>query len=194
MSITQRIVGQNFLTKVSLPIGALVAALMVGSCSEPVEAKREYKVPASLCGKKVPPEVLAPLLPPGKRVSSSSTGEGDPLEYCRLKVDGEQVLSLSVEWRGEGTGLREAANTVVGLRERDEVGLGGEGEEVTEEPPYLYSRIGAVAKVSCKNPRMTDMNLFVSARVDTEETPKAAEMKNLIASYERAVGESDECT
>ncbi|GAA2386757.1 hypothetical protein GCM10010420_07010 [Streptomyces glaucosporus] len=173
--------------------GALTVVFIPSACSEPAAEERGYEVPNSLCGDRVPPEVLDPLLPPGTSLSFDSTGEDSPLGYCRLKVDGEQVLSVGIEWHGEGTELREAANIVVGLRGRDRVGLGGEGEKVIEESPYMYSRTGAIAEVRCKDPRMPGMKLFVSARIDTERTPKASEMKHLIASYSRAVGNSNEC-
>jgi hypothetical protein len=169
----------------------VVLGLCVSACSSPPD--REYETPESLCGVTVPTDRLEPFLPGGKEVSvHPGAAEIDGIERCRLHVDGDEVLSFTTEWWEKGTGLREAATSAAGLSGHDSIGLGGD-EKVREEPPYMYSKTGALAEVSCAKPRKADQELFASARVSAAGEPDEAAMKELIAAYAEAVGKSDEC-
>ncbi|MFH0245259.1 hypothetical protein ACGRHY_23225 [Streptomyces sp. HK10] len=141
----------------------------------------------------VPTDRLEPFLPGGEEISvRPGVAEIDGIERCRLHVDGKEVLSFTTEWWEEGTGLREAATSAAGLSGHDSIGLGGD-EKVREELPYMYSKTGALAVVSCAKPRKADQELFASARVSAVGKPDEAAMKKLIAAYAETVGKSDEC-
>ncbi|WP_157839929.1 hypothetical protein [Streptomyces megasporus] len=170
---------------------AAVLGLCVSACSTPPE--KEYATPDALCGTSVPADRLEPFLPAGKEVSTRPGAGGvDGIERCRLHVDGREVLSVTTEWWEKGTGVREAAASMAGLSGRDAIGLNGD-EKVTEEPPHLYSRTGAITEVVCVKPRKPDQELFASVRISGGRTPGATEVKEFIAAYAEAVGKSDEC-
>ena len=163
-------------------VGALLLGFGMAACSA---EKKNYTIPDTLCGTAVPPDLLAPLLPPGDEISVSPTKGAEGLDRCLVHVDGKQALALNIEWREKGSSLVNFASVFPGVDPSD---------KESEDGRYLYSDTGAVGRVTCPKPRKTGDDLFVAVRTSEVGKPDEAAMKKLIAAYAEAVGTSDECT
>ncbi|WP_405803166.1 hypothetical protein [Streptomyces sp. NBC_01187] len=87
----------------------LVDAVMVGLCLGTLTAcnsqpEREYLLPRTLCGLKVPDSLYAPLFRPGSKVDvEQDHAWGGRSEYgsqgCTYFVDGDFAVRISGDWR-----------------------------------------------------------------------------------------------
>ncbi|MTE18153.1 hypothetical protein F0L17_03205 [Streptomyces sp. TRM43335] len=164
-------------------LGILATTLGLSACAEKEE--RGYEIPSSLCGTAIQAETLKPLMPPGKEMNTETSSLVEGVKRCRVFVDGDQVLSASIDWREEGQSLTDAASLVPGV---------DPGDKETDDGHYLYSAFGAIGEVACPNPRKPDRKLFVTALSREDEAPGEAAMKEFIAAYAETVAKSDECT
>ncbi|MEV0262771.1 hypothetical protein AB0I49_15715 [Streptomyces sp. NPDC050617] len=75
---------------ITYTLAMIVVLAGAGGCGE----SEGYAVPESLCGKKVAPQLLRPLLPAGERIDVRQGLEDDWSETCRVSVDKELVLYI----------------------------------------------------------------------------------------------------
>ncbi|MER5210868.1 hypothetical protein ABT063_09885 [Streptomyces sp. NPDC002838] len=161
-------------------VTAATALLSTAACSP---SDKHYTVPNSICGIKVPQNVLKPVLPNGEELTEHPESSGST-KRCRIHVDGESVLSASTErWEDETT-ASDVAQSALGVDPQDQQSDGGR---------YIYSSTGAVGKVDCAKADEAHEPLWASVRV-THDDAKAADMLKLIRGYGEAVGSSEECT
>ncbi|MFH8610543.1 hypothetical protein ACH4D5_23970 [Streptomyces sp. NPDC018029] len=149
-------------------------------CSSP---PAEYSPPDSLCGIAVPARLLKAVLPAGQHISvhpTSSTWN----KRCRLRVDGREAFSATVEWWGHDTTLRRVAEDAVAVEPFD---------EMTKDHRYIYSNTGAVGTVNCPNQGGLKDKLFASVRV-THDDAAESDMKKLITAYTESAASPKECT
>lgn len=165
-----------------LTVGASFAAVVTVtvSCSSPV---REYKVPTALCGVKIAPAVLEPVLPPGNEVTLHPTDVGGN-KRCRLHVDGASVLSASIERWEQDTSTQDVASGALAVDPLD---------NQSKDRRFIYSKTGAVGRVNCPDPQTSDGSLWATVRV-THDDATEADMKSLITAYADSVAASGECS
>ncbi|MBJ6640655.1 hypothetical protein H4K36_27365 [Streptomyces sp. DHE7-1] len=168
----------------ALPIriaGLVAAGLAVAGCSSGgPEAKREYAVPASLCGVALPASTLEPLLPAGKKISSVKSGPSG-FTRCRLVVDGRIAVTSIIEQRAAETTLSGVAYSTYGM-----------SDTVEREGKYVISDAQAVGHASCDKPRKADHETFTMVRADAEDVGKAT-MEKVISKFTDAVSASKRC-
>lgn len=157
-------------------------SLIVG-CSG-ADDKKEYDVPRALCGVSVDPDLVAPFLPPGKKIRMSETRPVPSRKICRLDVDSKWAMMANVEWWPEDASSVTVAS---GNPQLEKAQLSSDGN--------LYSGTGAVALVKgCKNPHHNQQLLYSSLRANDSDLGDVSAMKKLAAAYTEAVRRSDECS
>ncbi|PJE94174.1 hypothetical protein CUT44_28190 [Streptomyces carminius] len=67
-----------------------VLAVSLSACGEP----ESYTVPGEICGRKIDPEIVRPLLPEGEKFEAEMEPIGDSLTRCLLSVDGRNELGI----------------------------------------------------------------------------------------------------
>ncbi|PAZ14871.1 hypothetical protein CLM62_16765 [Streptomyces sp. SA15] len=158
----------------------MTALLPIAGCSS---SDKQYTVPESLCGIKVPQNALTSVLPNGEELTEHPESSGST-KRCRIHVDGESVLSASTErWEDETT-ASDVAQSALGVDPQDQQSDGGR---------YIYSSTGAVGKVDCAKAEEAHEPLWASVRVTHDDT-KDTDMLKLIRAYAEAVSSSEECT
>ncbi|GGR45919.1 hypothetical protein GCM10010497_56640 [Streptomyces cinereoruber] len=172
------------------PRALTILALMitVSGCSQSEEPERAFKVPDSLCGTPVPPDLLSPLLPAGgeKLEMKAAPRAAASASSCHLTVDGSAVLSSFWEWRIE-TDLAKVA------RSNPYVNLGThKGKDGT----YVYADKGGVSHVTCEPVQVSlkeGGKMYARIIVSDKGRPDAAASENLIRSYAKALEKLPEC-
>lgn len=173
--------------KYTKPLFILALAVAASGCSQPKE-ERAFEVPDSLCGTKVSPELLSPVLPgSGKdiEVERSTPGMKGALS-CKVVVDGTTVLTAGWSWMEKGKTPRSVAydNPYLKIAEHE----GGDGK-------YVYSSTGGVSRVTC-DPivahRKGAYELFAKIFVSEGERSAPA-MEKLITAYAETLSTSSEC-
>lgn len=134
--------------------GVATLAILSSACSA---AEKSYATPGALCGKSISPKFLEPFMPPGKKVSVVSRHETEGIRRCRIYVDGKEVLSASSEWLSKESSLLEVAALPSNSVEP--------GDTVTKDGRYIYSKTGAIGKVTCLAPPTSGERVFVSIRI-----------------------------
>jgi hypothetical protein len=172
---------------VSSGVLAGCVAFLLSGCGE----ERDYAVPAKVCGARVEPDLLEPLLPPGDKLTATKDdfGGNRGLEGCTVHVDGRVVLSTQGEWRAERLSAEEAATN-------------------PSPEPFAGGRFaswdrGAATVLACHAPardvvsadegegQARYMTLVVDVPVPDEGTEDA--MKKFIVEYARAYAETLPC-
>ncbi|MCP9957026.1 hypothetical protein [Streptomyces sudanensis] len=164
----------------------LVASLALNACSS--ASHREYQTPDSLCGVKVPKDLMEAVLPSGKKVSQTPK-DGTGSRSCYLDVDEEGALVATVEWVKDGTSLEDFSRIAYGI---------DSGDKTTADRRYLYSPTGAAGFVKCPAPGRKyverDVNGDLLAWIRTGGEPvKESDMKSLIVAYTEALADSTAC-
>jgi hypothetical protein len=161
---------------------AFIAAATMGGCSK--GAEREYALPSSLCGVTVKSDLLAPFLPPGKKVSTRHESPNGGTERCKVSVDGKiAIIAGQIWWEREGT-----VADVAGVHARVNPG------HITDDEKYIYSGTGAVGKAEgCTDSAHPDQALFTVMQVYASGRADAAAMKSLIVDYTRRVQKKNSC-
>ncbi|MEV6261661.1 hypothetical protein AB0M42_13020 [Streptomyces sp. NPDC051784] len=172
-------------TKLGIPaavIGVAILAISSSACSAPAKS---YETPDSLCGKSISPQLLNPLLPPGKKVSVVARHETEGIRRCRVYVDDKEALSASSEWLRKDTSLLDVAampfNNVA------------PGDKITKDGKFIYSENGAIGEVTCLRPPTSSERVFTSIRVSGGK-PGAEALKNLVREYAEKLKNSDHCS
>ncbi|MYV57969.1 hypothetical protein [Streptomyces sp. SID3212] len=160
-------------------VGLLALGLLATGCSSP---EKEYATPSSLCDVSVPPDLLDPFLPAGKKLSSVPKNDVQGITRCRLVVDEKTVVSASTEWY-EKT-LREVAGAPYNEVELDST--------TTPDKRYIYAVKGGIGLVDCQDPKRPDQRLIASVRV-TQGAKDETRMKELITAFTEGVAGSAEC-
>lgn len=162
-------------------LGAALLTASIAACSSP-SPEREYAVPNSLCGTKVPTASLEPLLPPGKKIAAQPTSAVD-IERCRLQVDGETAFSSSVEKRATDVSAQDVAKSALSVEPTD---------SATDDGRFIYSKTGAVGRLECPASARPDGSWWVTAR--TTHTVTAKDMLSFVRDYATAAAKTDTCT
>ncbi|WP_314219135.1 hypothetical protein [Streptomyces zaehneri] len=168
-------------------LAILTASLAVGTalsgCSSGEE--REYSLPQSLCGVAVDPDLLAPFLPPGEKVSTRQTTPNGGTQRCNVSVDGELALAAGRLW-WEKTGSVIDVAAVHAQVNKGDVITGDES---------LYSGTGAVEKIEeCTDSAHPDQALFTVVQVFASGRESSSTMKRLITEYTEQVQKESDCT
>ncbi|MGW7266957.1 hypothetical protein [Streptomyces sp. NPDC054842] len=167
---------------VALTAAAVVGGMALAGCSQ--EEKREYALPESLCGAPVRPELLEPLLPPGKKVSTRTETPNGGTRRCTIAVDGKVALVAGQIWWDKDEGVSDVAAA------HAKVSPG----TVTGSGTYLYSSTGAVGRASgCETSEHPDQALFTTLQVYAPDRSDKAAMRKLIADYTKSTKKSDAC-
>jgi hypothetical protein len=161
-------------------VTAMTALLSIAACSS---SDKQYTVPESLCGIKVPQDVLRAVLPNGEKLTERPESS-ESAKRCRIHVDGEAVLSASTEHWEDETTANDVAQSALGVDPQD---------QHDDEGRYIYSSTGAVGKVDCAEAEKAHEPLWASVRV-THDDAKDADMLKLIRTYAKAIGSSKECS
>lgn len=114
-----------------------------------------------------------------------SRHETEGIRRCRIYVDGKEVLSASSEWLSKESSLLEVAALPSNNVEP--------GDTVTKDGRYIYSKTGAIGKVTCLAPPTSGERVFVSIRISGGK-PDAEALKNLIREYSKKLDNSDHCS
>ncbi|MYW47983.1 hypothetical protein [Streptomyces sp. SID161] len=169
--------------------GARAAAMalavwgLVSGCSES-DAKQEYDVPRALCGVRLDPDVVSPLLPAGRTIRVGETRPVSSRQNCRVDVDGHWAMMLNLEWWDE-----DVSSTLVasGNPRLEKAELASDGD--------FYSGTGAVKLVrGCKTSEHVRQLLYTSLQISDPDLGDIAAMKKLSADFTEAVGRSDACS
>ncbi|MFF5028268.1 hypothetical protein ACFY2J_29235 [Streptomyces collinus] len=161
-------------------LGAALLAGLATSCSSS-SATQEYAVPGDVCGTEVTRDLLAPLLPAGKKISARPTSAVGT-ERCRLLVDGEIAFSSSVEKRAANTTASDVASSAYGVDPTD---------TSADRGRVIYSTTGAVGLVNCPASASAESTLWATVR--TSHEVKASAMRAFIEGYAAALSQSDAC-
>ncbi|MGW1013867.1 hypothetical protein ACWD4X_27980 [Streptomyces termitum] len=170
-------------------IAPLALALLLAGCSQPPEEKRAFEVPGVLCGTKVSPALLSPLLPAGgeKLEAERSAPVGGGMMTCEVAVDGTTALSLGWDWRKTGTSPGKVANDNPYLKL---------AEQKTPDGRVVYGEQSGAARVACEPAaahRRGAYELFATLKV-FEGRPDADAVKNLLVAYAKELEvSSEEC-
>lgn len=168
-------------------LAILTASLAVGTalsgCSSGEE--REYSLPQSLCGVSVDPDLLAPFLPPGEKVSTRQTTPNGGTQRCNVSVDGELALVAGRLWWEKTGSLVDVAAVHAQVNKGDVI----TGDE------FLYSGTGAVGKVEgCTDSAHPDQALFTVLQVFASGRESSPTMKRLVTEYTGQVQKGSDCT
>lgn len=162
----------------------LTVALVLTACSSgETSAKREYAVPSSLCGTKISPSALEPLLPGGKKISSQESGSPGN-RRCRVSIDGQVVISSLIERWKPGTTLESVAFGPYGLTPSG---------AKKEEQRYIISDSAAVGHTDCHPQRKDGAQVFTVIRKEQGQAETKA-LEGAIIEFTDAVSTSKNCT
>ncbi|WP_181792883.1 hypothetical protein [Streptomyces sp. WELS2] len=161
-------------------LGAGLLFALTTSCSSS-SPTREYAVPSNVCGTRMAPSLLEPLLPPGEKVGAQPTSSVN-VKRCRILVDGKVAFSSSIEKRDANTSVGDVASSAYGVEPTD---TRADGDHT------IYSKTGAVSLVEC--PGSASANSTVWATVRITHNVKASSMHDFIKEYATAVGRGDAC-
>ncbi|MFG3517863.1 MULTISPECIES: hypothetical protein [Streptomyces] len=163
-------------------VAMLTAATALSGCSN--NEKKKYAPPESLCGVSVEPDLLAPFLPPGKRISTQLTRPNDGTQRCTVSVDDQLALIAGQIWWYKTGTVEEIASVHARVNNGN----------VTTGNNFLYSGTGAVGKVDgCTNSTHPDKALFTTVQVFTSGQEDASTMGQLITRYTEHVRAGRDC-
>ncbi|MFF5564236.1 hypothetical protein ACFY7Z_04315 [Streptomyces sp. NPDC012623] len=149
--------------------------------------EREYAVPKTLCDVPVDSSLLAPLLPPGKkvRVNIGHYSSGVPQENCEVLIDGEVWLTIYGRWEKAGVTALEAT-----YRNR------GRGlEHSSDNGKFVSWDRGAATVVACPSAKWKteDFSIVASAVHRTEFEANEKAIKEFLVSYSEAFAAKPSC-
>jgi hypothetical protein len=129
-------------------------------------------------------DLLAPFLPPGKKISAQHESPNGGTNRCKVSVDGKiAIIAGQIWWEKEGT-----VSDVAAVHARVKPG------HVTDDDKYIYSGTGAVGKAEgCADSAHPDQALFAVMQVFTSGRSDEAGMKSLIVDYTRKTQEKNGC-
>lgn len=163
-----------------------ILSLALAGCGSP-EPEKEYKIPNAFCGMQISPDLLEPVLPPGKELTTKfdeAVGESS----CRVVVDKKTALHITTGWHDKGTTALKVADGQIGVDLT---------ETISEDESYVYSEEGAVGKIGCPNHsdkyRRENYELFTQFFL-VDMKAEQSEIKALLSGLTKAVVASDECT
>ncbi|MFJ9530905.1 hypothetical protein [Streptomyces cyaneofuscatus] len=161
---------------------ALTLGILGSSCTA---TEKSYTVPEALCETPISPELLTPLIAPGKELSTVSNNKTQSIRRCRIYVDGKEALSASSEWLNKDKQLRDVAARSYNYVEPNDT--------VSDDGMYIYSDTGAIGRVICTRPPTASERVFASIRVSDAGRPDAAALSKLIRAYSEALKDSQHC-
>lgn len=170
----------------SVGLVALALVLPIGLAGCGGEEKKEYAVPTSLCGVPVDPQLLDPLLPPGKKISQREGhyAKGVPRQGCSVKIDGDVWLHLYGEWREAGfTALDAAADHVVG----------GGGFRTTTNGEIASWYRGAATAFPCRNGEWKAYSTVAESVERDDRDANEEALQKFIGSYSKALAKELPC-
>ncbi|MFD7286191.1 hypothetical protein [Streptomyces sp. NPDC059863] len=163
---------------------AVVLSIGLSGCGD--GEKKDYAIPTSLCGVPVDPQLLDPLLPPGKKifVEEGHYAKGVPREGCSILIDGDVWLSLYGEWRKAGFTALDAA--------KDQV-VGGGGFNTTPNGDIASWYRGAATAFPCRNKEWGAYSTVAEAVERDGRKANEEALKKFIAPYSKALAEHLPC-
>ncbi|WP_405795401.1 hypothetical protein [Streptomyces sp. NBC_01506] len=163
---------------------ALVLSIGLSGCGG--GEKKDYAVPASLCGVPVEPELLEPLLPSGEEISVQESGYENEVQrrLCTVTVDGDVSLTVNGEWREAGFTALEAGE--------DHVAGGGEFQTSANGSIASWGTIVATT-FPCDNATWQAYSAVAEERVRTGSKASVEALKKFIAPYGEALAKTLPC-
>ncbi|MGK5627786.1 hypothetical protein [Streptomyces sp. URMC 123] len=149
----------------------MALSLLAPGCEK--APSREYTVPETLCGRAIDPEVVKPLLPPGRRLTAYQGLEDDDDRTCFINVDRTSVLYIREAVTGGPADAAPRVKPYDGLRR---VKLGPDGDSTVlwnkgalSVNPCVHKgeRINYVFEVDvyAPDPKKPDIERFAKAYV-----------------------------
>ncbi|MFF1445459.1 hypothetical protein [Streptomyces sp. NPDC058295] len=133
----------------------------------------------------VHPDLLAPFLPPGDKVSTRQTTPNGGTQRCNVSVDDELALVAGRLWWAKTGSVVDVAAVHAQVNKGD----------VTTGDEFLYSGTGAVGKVEgCTDSAHPDQALFTVVQVFASDRESSSTMKRLITEYTGQVQKGSDCT
>ena len=177
-------------TRTSLFAATVVAALLT-ACSESEEAT--YTVPETVCGVRIDPDALRPLLRPGDTLETENISRDPVPGECRILTDSRQNIWMEPWPLGEVKDPVEWAR-YRGHREAQETSLPG-----VAEGGAVWPR-GALTSFRCHEEEQPDdshaltpeINLSLEESIEDEEE-RMRRLEDLLASYVEGLRELYEC-
>ncbi|MEU5532595.1 hypothetical protein [Streptomyces sp. NPDC020362] len=168
----------------SIAIASATVTLLgtLSACSEHKE-KRQYAVPHSLCGIPVDNGILAPFMPPGRKITVKQELPAGLAARCEVRVDSRLAVQASQEWlSGPNTA------SFVGGQANSKLDHQAEGGR------FLYSGWEAFGETRrCKKEKLLGNDLFTAFQMNSSDHQDADAMKQLITAYTKAVEKTDTC-
>jgi hypothetical protein len=147
------------------------------------DERKEYDVPAALCGVSVDPALVSDVLPVGKTLKVQEKKPVPSRSNCQVNVDGKAALIVSQEWWEKEDGISDVARSVPQL---ESAKLSGDDS--------IRSITGAAMRVkSCAAPNRPDHNLFTTLEIHADGVDDAAAVQELMTAYTHAVEDSATC-
>ncbi|MFI8949187.1 hypothetical protein ACIGO6_22045 [Streptomyces sp. NPDC053750] len=125
---------------------AVVACLVALIVLWAGQGDEKHALPQSLCGTRIAPEILEPLIPAeGDITERSDVDRQNPSSssWCSLHVDGKAALDVRFAWHSDLVDPLEIANSVQSVSQLQMP------ERVTENPDMVLGNDGAIATTSC---------------------------------------------
>ncbi|RFC71965.1 hypothetical protein [Streptomyces sp. AcE210] len=170
--------------RAALPLAAVTAAMVAAAAGCGDSAEGEHAVRTSLCGIHIKAATLAPLLPPGKRVSlTPDTPVPDAITTCEVAVDKKVVLSVERERREPGAAARDIA--VDRLSAHD--------PQSAAARTIAYTDAAAVSITRCTAQDVVKEDISTVIRVFEPGHKDESALKNLITEYTAALRKSSPC-
>ncbi|MFG2524279.1 hypothetical protein [Streptomyces sp. NPDC048527] len=167
-----------------LPLAAATAVMVATAAGCGDSAEREYTVPSSLCGIHIKTATLAPLLPPGKRVSvEPDTPVPDAIATCEVAVDKKVVLSVERERREPGAAARDIAVDQ----------LSAHDPKSAAARTIAYTDAVAVSITQCTAPDVVKEDISTVIRVFEPGHKDESALKDLITEYTEVLKTSSPC-
>lgn len=164
---------------------ALAGALAITACSSGGGDEKNYTVPRTQCGISLNPELLDPFLSGGEVMDVKQSSPNGGTKRCDMIVDGKIAVREVQAWWNEGESVTSVAAAYAKM----------DGGQVADGDRYFYSGAGGVGKTveSCKSTEHPGQDLYGVIQVFTLGRADSDAMKNLIASYTKALEGSGEC-
>ena len=154
------------------------AVLLAAAACSASGTDRDYAVPADVCGVRVGPDLLKPLLPGGEKLSQKSYDAGAGSPRCRVLVDGQLVLYVSGD---------------VVTRDTDPIKVNAHGLQAMGNPASVSvgdaARLadnGALAVADCtfQGQQQRFVTLFQLSRdVPEDVSARRAALRSLLSAY-----------
>ncbi len=172
---------------------AVISAALVASCSAD-EKTREYALPDRVCGISVAPELVQPLLQPGKSIDTGESLTGpDDTQRCAVLIDDKTAVEITGQRYPDAVGVQDIASNYLNIP-TDDFGKTNADNSVMVWDSRIVGVTDCLRYPTDAAGRNTKRySITIEASYPDDATTRQEELRNLLPSYLTAAARALGC-